>query len=127
MALSITRQSELFSTAPQIAIEDMQEIAELGIKTVINNRPDAEGGAAQPLSADLEKAALAAGLHYFHLPVISGQITEVQAAKFAELLATNPGPVLAFCRSGARSQNISQLAAALNKKSQPCPQQRRSF
>ena len=116
MALSITRHSEHFSTAPQISIEDIQEIAELGIKTVINNRPDAEGGAAQPLSADLEKAALAAGLNYFYLPVISGQITEAQATKFAELLATQPGPILAFCRSGARSQNIHQLSSFLNTK-----------
>jgi len=119
MALTITRQTEYFSTAPQISIDDMQEIAELGIKTVINNRPDMEGGAAQPLSVDLEKAAVAAGLKYFYLPVVSGQITEAQATKFAELLATNPEPVLAFCRSGARSQNIKQLAAALDKKTTP--------
>lgn len=114
MALTITRQSDHFSTAPQINIEDMREIAEHGIKTVINNRPDAEGGTAQPLSADLEKAAIAAGLNYFYLPVISGQITEAQATKFAELLKTKQGPILAFCRSGARSQNLHQLASSLN-------------
>ncbi len=114
MALTITRQSDHFSTAPQINIEDMREIAEHGIKTVINNRPDAEGGTAQPLSADLEKAAVAAGLNYFYLPVISGQITEAQATKFAELLKTKQGPILAFCRSGARSQNLHQLASSLN-------------
>ena len=119
MALSITRHSDQFNTAPQISIEDMQEIAEHGIKTVINNRPDAEGGAAQPLSADLEKAAVAAGLNYFYLPVISGQINEAQATKFAELLATQPGPILAFCRSGARSQNMHQLASSLNTKTIP--------
>jgi len=50
-------------------------------------------------------------LGYEYLPVISGQITEQQARKFAELLATRPAPLLAFFRSGARSQNLNQLAS----------------
>jgi uncharacterized protein (TIGR01244 family) len=58
----------------------------------------------------MEAAAHAAGLNYDYLPVVSGQITEQQARKFAELLATRPAPLLAFCRSGARSQNLKQLA-----------------
>jgi uncharacterized protein (TIGR01244 family) len=83
----------------------------MGFKTVVNNRPDGEGGADQPTSAMMEAAAHAAGLIYDYLPVISGQITEQQAKKFAELLATRPAPLLAFCRSGARSQNLNQLAS----------------
>jgi sulfide:quinone oxidoreductase len=61
-------------------------------------------------SAEIEAAAKAAGLNYDYLPVISGQITEPQARKFAELLAIRHGPVLAFCRSGARSQHLYRLA-----------------
>ena len=111
MAFTPTRHSDNFSTAPQIAPEDMAEIAALGYKTVVNNRPDAEGGAAQPTSAEMEAAAKNAGLNYAYLPVISGQITEAQARKFAELLAMSPKPLLAFCRSGARSQNLHKLAS----------------
>ncbi len=111
MAVHPTRHTDAFSSAPQISPSDLQEIAALGYKTLINNRPDGEGGADQPTSAQLEAAAKAAGLHYAHLPVISGQITEPQARKFAELLATSPKPVLAFCRSGARSQNLFRMAS----------------
>ncbi len=110
MAANITRHTDSFSTAPQIQPSDLQQLAAQGIKTVINNRPDGEGGAEQPSSAQIEAAARAAGLHYFHLPVISGQITEPQARQFAELLAKSPKPVLAFCRSGARSQNLYRMA-----------------
>ena len=110
MTANITRHSDKFTTAPQLSPTDMTEVAALGYKTVVNNRPDGEGGADQPTSAVMEAAALAAGLKYEYLPVVSGQITELQARKFAELLATRPGPLLAFCRSGARSQNLHQLA-----------------
>ncbi len=110
MAVKLSRHTEAFSTSPQISPSDVREIAALGFKTLINNRPDGEGGAEQPTSAEIEAAARAAGLDYVHLPVISGQITEPQARRFAELLATRPKPVLAFCRSGARSQNLYRMA-----------------
>jgi uncharacterized protein (TIGR01244 family) len=55
-------------------------------------------------------AAKALGLNYVYLPVISGQITLEQAQEMARLLQTLPGPVLAFCRSGARSTNLYMLA-----------------
>lgn len=110
MAAFVSRHTESFATAPQIAPHDLAEIAAMGFKTVVNNRPDGEGGAEQPGNAEIEAAAKAAGLHYAYLPVISGQITEQQARDFADLIANSPGPLLAFCRSGARSQNLYQLA-----------------
>jgi sulfide:quinone oxidoreductase len=112
MTISITRQTNNFATAPQISPADMQEIAEHGFKTVINNRPDGEGGPTQPTSSEMEKAAQEAGLRYAYLPVVSGQITEDQTTQFASLLSSQPGPILAFCRSGARSANIYQMATA---------------
>lgn len=110
MSVPITRHTDKFSTAPQLGPEDMAEVAGLGFKTVINNRPDGEAGPSQASSAEIAKAAEAVGLNYVHLPVISGQITEGQARQFAEALALRPGPVLAFCRSGARSQNLYRMA-----------------
>ena len=114
MTVPLTQRTHSFATAPQISLSDMPEIAAQGYKTVINNRPDGEGGPDQPLSADIAKAAAQCGIDYIYLPVISGQITEAQVAKFAELLATKPGPILAFCRSGARSMNIYQMATTTN-------------
>lgn len=118
MAINLTRVTDNFSAAPQISPSDIEQLAGLGFKTVINNRPDGEGGTEQPTSAQIEAAATAAGMRYAHLPVGSGQITEPQVRQFAELLALSPKPVLAFCRSGARSQSLFRMASGQS----PAPQ-----
>ena len=55
--------------APQLTPAAMAEAARLGFKSVVNNRPDFEGGPEQPTSADISAAAQAAGLAYRFLPV----------------------------------------------------------
>jgi uncharacterized protein (TIGR01244 family) len=109
MNVQITRHTDAFATAPQLLPTDLAELAALGFKTVINARPDGES-ADQPSSAAIEAAAQAAGLNYAHLPVVPGQITPTHGQQFAELLKRHPGPVLAFCRSGARAVSLHQLA-----------------
>ena len=58
--------------APQLTPESMAAAAQAGFRSVVNNRPDFEGGAEQPANADIEAAARAAGLEYRYLPVSSG-------------------------------------------------------
>jgi len=110
MSVDITCHTTEFGTTGQITPNDLQEIANQGYKSVINNRPDGEGGDAQPLSRDIEAAALKAGLAYAYLPVISGQVTKQQVEETAKLLNSLPKPILAFCRSGARSTNLYMFA-----------------
>jgi len=99
------------SVAPQLTPEAMTEAKAAGFRSVINNRPDFEGGPDQPTNASIEAAARAAGLEYAFLPVASNFQSEQDIARFAELLATLPKPVLAFCRSGARSSRLVQAAS----------------
>lgn len=96
--------------APQLAPADMAEAARAGFRSVINNRPDFEGGPDQPTSATMAVAAAAAGLQYRHLPVAGGYQSPEEIAAFGALLAELPAPVLAFCRSGARSTRLYQAA-----------------
>lgn len=96
--------------APQMAPEAMAELARLGFKAVINNRPDFEGGPDQPTSAAVQAAALAAGLQYRHLPVQGAYQSPEEIAAFGVLLAELPRPLLAFCRSGARSTKLYTAA-----------------
>ena len=98
------------SVAPQLDPAAMAWAAQVGFKSVINNRPDFEGGADQPTSAAIEAAAKAAGLQYAHLPVHPALQTPDEAARFAELLAQMPKPILAFCRSGTRSGKLYRAA-----------------
>ena len=94
------------SVAPQLAPEAMALAAAAGFRSVVNNRPDFEGGPDQPTSAMIEAAAYAAGLEYRHLPVDGGYQSPEEIAAFAQLLMTLPRPILAFCRSGARSTKL---------------------
>jgi len=84
--------------------------AQAGFKSVVNNRPDFEGGPDQPTSATVQAAAEAAGLRYAHLPVSPSVQTPQEIARFAELLTELPKPMLAFCRSGARSTRLFNAA-----------------
>ena len=96
--------------APQLDAAAMAEVARLGFKSVVNNRPDFEHGPDQPTSAQVEAAAVAAGLAYRHLPVNGGYQSPEEIAAFRALVADLPHPLLAFCRSGARSTRLYQLA-----------------
>jgi uncharacterized protein (TIGR01244 family) len=98
------------SAAPQLEAAAMALVAQAGFKSVINNRPDHEGGADQPTSAAIEAAALAAGLSYRHLPVAPGYQSPDEIARFRELIEALPKPILAFCRTGTRSGKLFQAA-----------------
>jgi uncharacterized protein (TIGR01244 family) len=95
--------------APQLDAAAMAELARLGFKSVVNNRPDFEHGPDQPSSSDVEAAARAAGLAYRHLPVSGAYQSPEDVAAFRALLGELPRPLLAFCRSGARSTRLYQL------------------
>jgi len=96
--------------APQLEPAAMAWAAQNGFKSVINNRPDFEGGPDQPTHAVMEAAAQAAGLQYAFLPVNGAYQSPEEIARFAELLDALPKPILAFCRSGARSGKLYRAA-----------------
>ena len=101
------------SVAPQLQPEAMAEAARAGFRSVVNNRPDFEEGPNQPTNASIEAAAHAAGLQYRFLPVNGAYQSPEEIAAFAQLLKELPRPILAFCRSGARSTRLFVAASAL--------------
>jgi len=98
--------------APQLTPEAMADAMRAGFRSVINNRPDFEHGPEQPTNAAIEAAARAAGLEYRFLPVDGGYQSPQEIAAFAQLLKDLPRPILAFCRSGARSTRLYTAATA---------------
>lgn len=106
--------SEQVGFAGQIGPEHVTQVLEKGFKSIINNRPDMEGGPEQPTSAQIEEAARAAGLDYVYQPVVSAQITELDVRAFANHYNELPKPVLMFCRTGNRSNNLFQLAKQMD-------------
>ena len=98
------------SVAGQIDVEDVAALRNSGFKSVICNRPDGEDMAQTPADI-LRTAILAAGLEHRFIPV-SGAIGATPENVEATILALEelPRPILAYCRSGARSINLYQMA-----------------
>ena len=93
--------------SPQIALTDMLHLREVGVRQVINNRPDGEDPE-QPNSAEMQQAANDAGLRYLHIPIAGFPDADAVAAVSAALEADEP--TLMFCRSGTRSTVVWALA-----------------
>ncbi|HLZ78955.1 MAG TPA: TIGR01244 family sulfur transferase [Sphingomonas sp.] len=102
---------ETLLVAGQIAPEDVATAAAQGVRTIINNRPDGEQPG-QPSAAAIEAAATAAGIGYAHIPVDHSGFSMGQIEAMTAALA-QPGPALAFCRSGTRSTFLWALARGL--------------
>ena len=110
MPLSFTWLTPEFATAAQLGVDDVAAAAAAGFRSVVNNRPDFEGGAAQPTSQAIQQAADAAGLAYAFLPVQSAYQSPAEIARMHALLEQLPKPVLGFCRSGTRTANLFRSA-----------------
>jgi uncharacterized protein (TIGR01244 family) len=97
--------TESIGVAGQISLDQVPGIAAAGYQVLVNNRPDGEEPG-QPLSADIQAAAVAAGLEYHHLPVTAVNFPGPDVARMAGLFADTARPVLAFCRTGTRCANL---------------------
>lgn len=105
------RLTDRLTVSPQITATDLPALAAQGCTTVICNRPDGEG-ADQPTHQEIAQAAAALGITLHYLPVVAGKVDDATASTFGDLLASAPGPVLAYCRTGTRSTTLWALSAA---------------
>ncbi len=85
------------------------KIAELGYRSVLNIRPDAEA-IMQPNSCDLAVATKKANLIYHHLPFDDERLSMMTVEQFAAFYHAMPKPILMFCGTGARAKLLYQSA-----------------
>jgi uncharacterized protein (TIGR01244 family) len=97
--------------SPQITLTEIEEARAQGIRLIINNRPEGESDDQTP-GAEIEAAAIAAGIDYLAIPVTHAGFSEAQVKAMSDALANVDGPVLAYCRSGTRSTLLWALAEA---------------
>jgi uncharacterized protein (TIGR01244 family) len=103
--------TDMIFVSPQIGIADVVSAKTAGVTLIINNRPDDES-ADQTSGADIETAAVGAGLGYVSIPVTHSGFAEWQVTAMANALEKADGKVLAYCRSGTRSTYLWALAKA---------------
>ncbi len=94
----------------QILPDALAEIASrLGLRKVVNNRPDHEEPG-QPASDEIRAAAEAAGLAYLEAPVRG--LPDAQTISAVGAFLSDGAPALLFCRSGMRSAATWAMAQA---------------
>jgi len=108
-------QMRVLELAPQVYVSgqlfehDVRLAAKQGVRSIMNNRPDGES-VGQPLSADLAKVAEELGLTFLDLPIDPRAISSQDVEAFAKARDALERPLLIFCRSGARSTRIWEMA-----------------
>lgn len=110
--MDIFQHSPSFSATGQVRPADLPEIAERGFATIVNNRPDGEEHG-QPTSQEIAAEAARLGLGYAYLPIVPGQMSDLDARAFGDIMAASDGPVLGFCRTGNRSQQLWHRASEI--------------
>lgn len=101
--MDIRKVSDTFSVSDQIGTDDISLIAAMGFKSIVCNRPDGEGEE-QPLFDTIKTVAARAGLRAVYLPVATAGPVAQDCVAFEKLFEHLPKPVLAYCRTGNRSQ-----------------------
>jgi uncharacterized protein (TIGR01244 family) len=90
------------SAAGRLDRDDVEALADSGVRTIINNRPDGEDPGQLP--ADEARAlAESRGIAYHHIPVTAASLTRGDVDAMQSVLAEAERPVVLHCRSGTRS------------------------
>lgn len=105
----IRRLSKSFAVAGQISERDVLRARTEGYTRIICNRPDGEEPD-QPPAAVIGQAAERAGIGFENIPVTNETLNVTSAARLRAAIDGTDGPVLAYCRSGARSTRLWQMA-----------------
>lgn len=102
--------TQVYATG-QLHDADFAELARQGVKTIVNNRPDGEEPG-QPTAGHGAEVAARHGMAYHYIPVGREGPTEQAVNQMAAVLKDSAGPMVAHCRSGARSSSIYAMAKA---------------
>ncbi len=111
-------QIRVLELAPQVYVcgqlfeTDLRLVAKQGVRSIMNNRPDGESPG-QPLSADIARVAEELGMTYAYLPVDTRSISGQDVEAFAKACDELERPLLIFCRSGARSTRMWEMAESM--------------
>lgn len=108
--MTITRLAKNYAVAAQILPDNVASIAAEGFVAIICNRPDDEDPG-QPTAAEVAAACAVAGLTFHHIPISGMPVAMDLIQEQYRLIKVSAGPVLAYCRSGQRSQFIWQASA----------------
>jgi uncharacterized protein (TIGR01244 family) len=97
------------SAAGALGRNDIEALAQRGVRTIVNNRPDGEDPGQLPAD-EARRVAEAHGIAYHHIPVTAASLSRADVEAFAAVLGSAEQPIVAHCRSGTRSALLWALA-----------------
>ena len=102
MAAELIPLSPGLSVTGRLERADIDALAQAGVRTIVNNRPDGEDPGQVP-AAEARRLAEAHGIAYHHIPITAASLTRADVDAFAAALREAEAPLVAHCRSGTRS------------------------
>ena len=106
--MQIKHIEENFSISEQITLDDIKTLAELGVKTLICNRPEGEEPN-QLTNAQITDEAKSHGINFVHIPSPGREIPQDALILFIKTLAEMNCKTHAYCRTGTRSSIFWEL------------------
>ncbi|MBV8889593.1 MAG: TIGR01244 family phosphatase [Alphaproteobacteria bacterium] len=97
------------SVTGRLDAADIEALAQAGIRTIINNRPDSEDPGQLP-AAEARRLAEARGIAYHHIPITAATLSRADVDAFSAASKSAPQPIVAHCRSGTRSSLLWALS-----------------
>ena len=109
--MQINKLNQELSVSAQISLQDVNDLKELGFKTIICNRPDNESDDQIEMQS-ISEAAQKHDIDFISQPVVSGAVTDEQVFEFKRTISEAEKPILAYCRTGTRCSILWALGMA---------------
>jgi sulfide:quinone oxidoreductase len=110
--MEVKQLAPMFAVTGQLGPADLAEAARLGFRGVVCARPDGEEPG-QPDSAPMAAEAARLGLGFAYIPIVPGHMDDADADRFGRVLSECDGPLLGYCRTGARAEGLWRRAREL--------------
>ena len=100
------KHSSNFYFSAAITTEDLKEMQNLNIKTIVSCVPDSE--LSNNTFPEIHNKSNKFNIKSYHIPFAPGQMTQDHIDKAKEITKNNSASFLFYCRSGRRAQAIIQ-------------------
>ncbi len=109
--MKLLQIDDRLSISEQITQQDVKQLADQGVKTIICNRPDGEEPN-QISCQTIKEAAEQNGIRFVHIPVPGREIPIPALNEFIDCIESTNQKVHAYCRTGTRCSIFWGLSQA---------------
>lgn len=105
-----------FSVSGQLITDDIAIVHAMGFRSIICNRPDGES-IDQPMLDTIRTVAKRSNIQTAYVPIENDGPTKKDVMHMAEMMDKLPKPILAFSKTGTRSEALLRQVIESNSKS----------